>query len=155
MNSGKQSFPLWPTVSKSEGLLPKPVSQVDPSPRVPPLSISWGATTGSSGLTEAAIVMNTIAAMEPRASVTHFPVPSFITLPTQDPSTSRDSALSIAMTQFVTTEIKARKSNKEKLKAVLAVMNSMEENELEKVGSIPRSMHVPSPQTLGTYLGLL
>ena len=47
----------------------------------------------------------------------------------------------------MTAKIKARKSNKEKLKAVLVVMNSMEEDELGEVGLIPRSMHAPSPQT--------
>ena len=95
-------------MSKFEGLLPNPVSQVDPSPGVPPPSVSQEATTGSSRLMEASNVMNTAAVVEPRASVTHFPVPSFITFPTPDPFTSGDTTLSDAMTQFVTADIKAR-----------------------------------------------
>ena len=81
-------------MSKSGGLLPKPVSQVDPSPRVLPSSVSRGPTSGSSGLTEAVVVMNTAVVVEPCASVTHFPVPSS----TPDLFNSGDSALSDAMT---------------------------------------------------------
>ena len=47
----------------------------------------------------------------------------------------------------MTAEIKARKSNKEKLKTFLAVMNSMDEDELGEVGPTSRPMHVPSLHT--------
>ena len=39
-----------------------------------------------------------------------------------------------------------RKSNKEKLKAVLAVIDSMDEEELGEVGSVSRPVQLPSPQ---------
>ena len=47
----------------------------------------------------------------------------------------------------MTAEIKARKSNKEKPKAVLAIMNNIDEDELGEVGPTSRPMHVPSPHT--------
>ena len=144
--SEKQSYPSWSMASKSGGLLPKPISNVAPSPGVQPPSVSRGTTSGSSGLTEPAGVMNAIAAVEPRASVNTISVPSFITLPTPIQSTSGDTSLSDAMTQFMTAEIKARKTNKEKLKAVLAVIDSMDEDELGEVGSVPRSIQTPSRQ---------
>ena len=87
--------------------------------------------------------MNTVAAVDPRASVNPIPVTSYISLPNQ---TFGDNSLSTTMTQFVTAEIKATKTNKEKLKAVLAVIDSIDEDELGDVGSIPRLVQLPSPQ---------
>ena len=86
--------------------------------------------------------MNTAVAVEPRVSVNPIPVPSYISLSNQ---TFGDNSLSAAMTQFVIAEIKARKTNKEKLKAVLAVIDSMDEDELGEVGSVPRPVQLPSP----------
>ena len=134
-------------MSNSGGLLPKPASvNVETPFGIPPPSVSLGTTSGSSGLTnpvEPMVVMKTAAVVEAQASVNPIPVPSFISLPNQ---TFGDNSLSTAMTQFVTTEIKARKTNKEKLKAVLAVIDSMDEDELGEVGSIPKSVQLPSPQ---------
>ena len=51
------------------------------------------------------------------------------------------------MSKYVASEVKARKSNKEKLKAVLAVIDSMDDEELGEVGSTPKASQLPSPQT--------
>ena len=51
------------------------------------------------------------------------------------------------MTHFVASEVKARKSNKEKLKVVLAVIDNMYDDELGEVGSVPRPSQLPSLQT--------
>ena len=48
------------------------------------------------------------------------------------------------MSKFVASEVKARKSNKEKLKAVI---DSMDDKELEEVGSTLKSSQLPFPQT--------
>ena len=55
------------------------------------------------------------------------------------------------MSKFVASEVKAHKSNKEKLKVVLAVIDSMDDEELGEVGLTPKSIQLPSPHTnLGT-----
>ena len=46
----------------------------------------------------------------------------------------------------MTAKIKARKSNKEKLKAMLAVIDNMDEDELGEVGSVSKPVQLPSPQ---------
>ena len=58
----------------------------------------------------------------------------------------------MAMSQFVASEVKAHKTNKEKLKAVLVIIDSIDDEELGEVGSVPKPSQFPSPQTnLGTY----
>ena len=131
----------------SRGFLPKSVSvNVEPSLGILSSFVSLRTTFGSLGLInpgEPAVVMNTATAVESRASVNPILVPSFISLSNQ---TSGDNSLFGVMTQFVTVEIKVRKTNKEKLKAVLAVIDSMDEDELGEVGSVPRLVHLPSLQ---------
>ena len=55
------------------------------------------------------------------------------------------------MSKFVALEVKAHRSNKDMLKAVLAVIDSMDDEELEEVSLAPKYIQLPSPHTnLGT-----
>ena len=146
-NPGNLTNPSFSSKSYSKELHSNPSpAPVVPSPGFPSPTISLGTASSSLGLTnpvEPAVVMNAAVVVEPCASVNPIPIPSFISLPNQ---TFRDNSLSATMTQFVTAEIKTRKSSKEKLKAMLAIIDSMDEDELGEVGSVSRPVQLPSPQ---------
>ena len=137
------------------GLLPKPATPTIDPPFETPSSIPLGVNSGTSGLTtsgELAVIMSTAVAVVPRASATPISIPLSFPLSNINQYTSGDNSLSMAMSHFVASEVKAWKSNKEKFKAVLAVIDIMDDEELSEVGSVPKPSQVPSLQTnLGTF----
>ena len=99
------------------GMFPQP----DPPIETPIYSTPVGAIFGTPGLTSAkepAVVMNTKATVMPRANATPIPIPHFVSLPTPTPmqSTTCDSSLSMAMSKFVASEVKARNQIKKSSK---------------------------------------
>ena len=128
----------------------KPNSTVESSNENPSSSHLLRANSSVSGLiptVESVVIMNIATAMVPRASTSHITVSHFLPHSAFNQTTNYESFLTMAMSKFVAFEEKVWKINKKKLKTVLTVIDSMNDEELGEVGSVPKPSQLASPQT--------